>query len=229
LFRYSFSAKEGNYTIPALTFSFFNTQQKTYRQLETKPLSFRVLPPDLTAVQRDTSAILQARPSFINRIFYHRWWIVVFVAALIIAGLIISILREKKKAQVQEVNNEMTDATDEPVQPEPVPYIDPLAQSADKLYREQPADFYSTLNRELKMFLASQLNRQPFDISPNLVADLLDQAGVALTEAQRWQQLLQEIEWKLYSPDQTPEQMERLYAEAHALVKQLERTSLRPR
>lgn len=229
LFRYSFSAKEGNYTIPALTFSFFNTQQKTYQQLETKPLSFRVMPPDLTAVQRDTSAILQARPSFINRIFYHRWWIVVFVAALIIGGLIVSILKEKKKAQAQENKKELAEANDAAAPAEPMPYTDPLAQAADKLYREQPADFYSTLNRELKLFLASQLNRQPFDISPNLVADLLDQAGMGLTEAQRWQQLLQEIEWKLYSPDQTPEQMQRLFAEAHALVKQLERTSLRPR
>lgn len=228
LFRYSFTAKEGSHTLPALTFSFFNPQKKAYQQVVTQPISFQVLPPDLTAIQRDTAAIREARPTFINRIFYHRWWIVVFVAGLIIAGLIFSILREKKKAQAEH-DKAITDESEKEKPEAPTPYVDPLMQSSDKLYREQPAEFYSTLNRELKLFLATQLNRQPYDISPNLVADLLDQAGIGLSESQRWQQLMQEIEWKLYSPDQTPEQMQRFYAEAHALVKQLERSGIRPR
>jgi hypothetical protein len=97
IFDYSFTAaKEGDYTIAPIEFSFFDLSSGKYKTISTKTIALHISKgtgrrPVIAADNRS------GRESFSEEIFTHRWMIIVPVALLIILGLLLWLRVDKKR------------------------------------------------------------------------------------------------------------------------------------
>ncbi|MFN8247073.1 MAG: hypothetical protein U0T56_11895, partial [Ferruginibacter sp.] len=217
----AFSVQQpGNYTIQPFRFSYFDPAAGEYKEVETEPLQLTVDPADPSLVNQVPGQI--EKLSFINRIFYHRWWIIIFVAVVILSGLLIWVWRDKKetdrKMKETKPDKEIPEATvsDAPAIPEQA--VNPLQASADCLESADPSDFYRVLNRELKACLCTTFSLEPSRLNLSALPDLLDRQGISPVLALRTQHLMQRLEQIIYTPFEGGVQARALYEEAQGLV-----------
>lgn len=221
VFEIAFSVQQpGNYTIQPFRFSYFDPAAGEYKEVETEPLQLTVDPADPSLVNQVPGQI--EKLSFINRIFYHRWWIIIFVAVVILSGLLIWVWRDKKetdrKMKETKPDKEIPEATvsDAPAIPEQA--VNPLQASADCLESADPSDFYRVLNRELKACLCTTFSLEPSRLNLSALPDLLDRQGISPVLALRTQHLMQRLEQIIYTPFEGGVQARALYEEAQGLV-----------
>jgi len=88
-------------------------------------------------------------------------------------------------------------------------------------------DFYSLLNTELKNYLSHKLRVDPSEINTKNIAAIMDKKNISNDTALQLQQLLQEIEWQLYTPFERNEKMNTLYQNAHDIIQQVNAHDIR--
>lgn len=232
IFEYRFSAnKSGDYTIPSVTFSYFDPVHAKYRETSTAAFRFTVT----EVVMNTINAVEGSAPgtetvSGINRIFNNRWWIIEFIAIVMIVGLIIWLRYDKKAA---EKKTHETSKTPEEAEMESIAKIsaanqqNPLEQTELCLFRNNCPEFYSILNNELKYFLARKLAVESTAISTKTIGIILDKKGIDNDTALQLQQLLQEIEWKLYTPFERNDKMNQLYQNALGIIQSMNSNDIR--
>ncbi len=230
-FEYSFSADNaGAYTIPAIVFSYFDPVSATYKTVQTPPIECTVSKG--TGINTDTAALHPQKLSFINRIFHHRWWIVLFVAFVVLTSLFFWIKKESKSASHEKMHLEKEEEPEmikdtfnqqiiETVQQ------NPLQQTEDCLGRTDCASFYSLLNTELKTFLSGKLRMPVNAISSNTVMGVMDQRGISNDIILQLQDLMREIEWQLYTPFERTEKMNELYGQAQSVIQMINLATFR--
>jgi hypothetical protein len=226
-FDYSFTVNDtGNYTIPAIRFSYFDPSSSTYQSISTAPLVFRVLKGNGRSAEL-AKADSEARPSFVNRIFYHRWWIIVFIAVLVFSGLIIWLLKERSHnrklatiKQVQEVKDEDL-LINKKLEVSAINQQNVFAETEKCLFKDDCVGFYGLLNAELKKYLSTKLAVDLPSINSNSISTLMDKKGIPNDIVLRLQSIMQQIEWQLYTPFEKNETMNVLYHEAHEIVQQI--------
>ena len=90
------------------------------------------------------------------------------------------------------------------------------------LQKDNCNDFYTLLNQELKYFLSQKLLLSLENITIKNISIEMDKAGIDNYVSLQTQQLLQEIEWQLYTPFERSEKMYGFYARAQTLVQSLQ-------
>lgn len=220
IFDYSFTAaKEGNYTIPPVEFSFFDGAAGKYKTVNTKPVTVHIAKG--TGKRLVIAADNRSRQeSFAEKIFTHRWMIIVPVAVLIIAGLLLWLKTDKKREKEKRIAAALQQLQAAPVVEETLP-SNPLEQSELVLVQNDPRKFYETIGKELHLFLAARLKIPVETISKKAIADGLDRLGVNITDSLAVQQLLDDIALQLYTPFADENKMQEYYVEAVRLVKNL--------
>ncbi len=230
-FEYSFAADDsGHYTLPAIQLSYFDPATAAYKIATTDPIAFQVTKGSGRPAEFAKLEAQIERPSFINRIFNHRWWMVVFIAGIIITGLIIWLIRDNKHTEekLQPVIKEEDEAINEMIEASVVAQQNVFAETEKCLYTDDCFGFYTLLNIELKTWLANKLSVNANVVNSNSIVFIMDKKGIANDIVLKLQELMQQIEWQLYTPFERNEKMNELYREAQELVQMINVYDIRP-
>jgi len=221
VFEYPFTiAKPGNYIIPAIGFSFFNVRENRYKTVTTNPLSIVVTRGiGKKPVTMNENIVKTGKEQFFDTLFTNRWLIIVPLAILMLTGLFISFQKENK--------NQATPPAPEKIEEDTAPEgketvteiaVNPLILTEEKLVLRDSPGFYKALNNELMKFLASKLQIPLATINKKRIAEEADKKGITVYTTLQIQQLLDDIEWQLYTPLATEEKMQDMYNNADAIV-----------
>lgn len=210
----------GNYTIPAITFDFFDPASGKYRSAVTRPVNFTVKKGTGKALNNPVSE--NSKEKFLNKLFYNRWILVSVIASLIIAGLLYWLFREIKR---DKKNVDLSNAV--PAAPEPKKIIEIedaaslLKGTEEYLIQNNSKAFYDSLNSCLKNYLTNWLQLPSESLNKKNIAEQLDRKVVATETAIRFQQLLDEVEWQLYTPIADEDKMPVIFENARELLEVL--------
>lgn len=219
VFEYGFSAdKPGTYIIPAINFSYFDPVSGIYKSTSSKQLTVTVT--NAVAGASMPGGIMSKREpvSGINRIFNNRWWIIFFIASIVIPGLVFWIRREKKRTATVTASLVEEQPLEEPVNIPVMSPLNPLSGAEACLDDENCRIFYRQLNNELKQFFANRFNVSSESVNSRQIASILDRNHISNETALQVQQLLQKIEWKTYTPFERDEDLRILYNQAQDII-----------
>jgi hypothetical protein len=215
-FEYTFTAsKRGSYIIPAIDFSFFNVVAEKYITLSSEPLTVSVTQGSDKGSFTKNNSTLQPKPTaFLDGLLNNRWWILGTLPLLSI--LIIWFRKTKKKtiptqAPADTAAAELTAISDNST-------INPFALSEEKMIGRDSKEFYEALNHELRNFLAATLQIPLATITKKIIETQADEQGIAMYTRLQIQQLLDDIEWQLYTPLASVDSMEDMYQRATAIA-----------
>ena len=198
VFEYTFAViKNGSYTLPAVEYSFFDPVTSQYKTVSTKPININVSKgtgkQPVISVAENTGS----REIFSETIFTKRWLIIVPVALLIFFGLVFWLRVDGKKQQQSAAAKKIAEENNEIKQ---LPVENPLAKTEMMLLSNNAVGFYTTLNKELRIFLAAKLQLAPETMNKKNIAEGLDRLGVSVGMSMVIQDLLDEISLQLYTP-----------------------------
>ena len=222
-FDYSFSVnKEGDYVLPAITFSYFDPKAAAYKTITTKEFSFKVTKANGPVTYNNMATDNKEKVSGINKIFNNRWWIIEFIAAVMIIGLIIWMRKNKstpvtKDVEVVKEEIKLNDI----IETSAINQQNPLIKTEECLYQDDCSGFYSLLNTELKKYLANKFSIDPSEVNTKNIAAVMDKRNINNETVLQLQQLLREVEWQLYTPFERNEKMSVLFQDAHDIIQQI--------
>ena len=213
----------GAYKIPVIRFSYFNPAVTAYKTDSTKPISFSVIKGTTQPVY-DIDTLSQKRPESISQqIFSHREWIVGVIAFIMIIGLYTWNRLDRKaklKKRIAEEKQKIAIAKEEALQLQLVADKpqNPLHKTEECLNSTDCTAFYTLLNSELKGWLAEKFSINLPEVNAKKINAVFDKAGIDNATTLQVQQLMQEIEWQLYTPFERNDTMNELYSRAQASI-----------
>lgn len=228
-FEYPFTVSSpGTYTIPPVAFSFFDPASGAYRTLTSKPFEITITrgngkPSDSVTIDQPE------KERFFNHLFSNRWLVVVPLILIIIAGLFIWLRREKKKenalsklalekAAEQQAATEEQRLMEKKLMEE---MADPLEKAKTVMEEGDAPKFYRSLNENMRLFLAKRFGIPAEDLNKKTIAEAMDKRGVDNLLSLQVQQLLDELEWQLYTPLADTAGIQPMCEKADDLVQQL--------
>ena len=213
--------KAGNYTLPAIEFSFFDPKTGRYKTIATRPIDITVTKGTGKPRQTDITQNTITRESFLNSFFNNRLRVVSVVAVLIILGLLFWLKfenRNNKKSipvHITEDEEKINAWPDERQLQRPQ---NPLAAVEEYLQKNDGQRFYTTLNQSLKQFLTDRFSIKPEELNKKTISEQMDKSGINFETCIQLQKLMDEIEWQLYTPIADNKQMQQIYVRANELV-----------
>ena len=217
-FEFPFTvSKAGTYTLPAVEYSYFDAVTSTYKTITTKPIIITVAKGTGKALTAGYNPVKDpGKERFFDIFFTNRLFVILLVAVIIFAGLFFWLKKENKKEVADFIAKNVKE---EPVVAEiPQVPVNPLVSTEHKLVERDCLGFYETLNKELRNFLASRLVVPMETINKKRIAEELDKKGVTVSTSLQVQQLLDAIEWQLYTPCADESKMEEMYQAADSIV-----------
>lgn len=221
IFEFPFTVSTpGRYTLPAVEFSFFDIRDAKYKTVSSNPIAIAVTkgtgkPKNVTQVNA------RSNDNWLTKFFNNRLRVVSFIAVLIIIGLIIWLKRDtKNEKQLADTMQAEEKIKEEEKQVEEIlpAQQNPLKLAEECLHQEDAKLFYTHLNQGLKNFLAKKLVLPAEDLNRKNIAEKLDAKGISNETAVELQQLMDEMEWQLYTPFADNEKMKTMYDRASDLL-----------
>ena len=221
-FEYTFIVKQpGNYTLPPVALSYFNTKEKAYRTVTTDSLTINVV----KGTGKPAALVLQEkseREQFFEKLFTHRWWIAGPVAIIILMGLLYWIKKEMKKDGSEKIINPDAPGNTVSIQ-DNLPRQhqlskDVLAGSGYYLELKQAKEFYKTLNKEWQQFLSVRFQIPIQEINKVTITDALSKGNFSDEIIREVVEVMENLEWELYSPLSSAEKMDTLFNRAKTMI-----------
>ena len=221
-FEYPFTVTNpGTYTILPIEFSFFDVQHNTYKTVKTDTFSFIVS----KGTGRPSDSVLIVQPEkekFFNHFFTNRWIIIIPIILLVFAGLFFWMRNENKKDDERKKEDLNKFAQQEKIKVAEAALIadqeDPLEAVKECLEKSDNSNFYKNLNSCLRNFLSKKLNIAPDELTKKLIAEKMDKKGFSNEVSIQLQQLMDEIEWQLYTSSSEEEKMQDIYERTDELI-----------
>lgn len=216
----------GTYTLPPVNFSYFDNKEGKYKTISTAALPFTVSKGTGKPKQQEVAAANNSNNSILNRFFSSRLRVVSTVAILIICGLIFWLQLEKRKqekeeqATVAEESAAVPETSIEAQRFEPVS-VNPLAAAEENLHQADGNNFYVLLNQSLKQYLSDFLQINPEELNRKTISEEMDKKGISNQTSLHLQQLMDEIEWQLYTPFADASQKQELLDKTHDMIQLL--------
>jgi hypothetical protein len=224
-FVYPFTAsKAGTYTLPAAQFSYFDPSAKVYKTLTGKPIVITVTKGKGKANPSKNYAVATGNGHFTDTVFTNRMWFIFPVILIIFSGLFLWIKAENKKEKARAILFQQQ-AEKAAMNVSETPRGNPLVNTEASLILNDGKGFYKALNNELRQFLAGQLAVPVETINKKGIAEELDKKGVAVSTSLQIQQLLNDVEWQLYTPFSNEDKMQEMYQAANTIVHAFESLS----
>jgi BatD DUF11 like domain len=227
IITYSFTIEQaGNYTLPAIKFSYFDPKQGRYKTDSTKPIAFTVKKgtgkkpaPAITAIKKEPESLL-------NKFIGNRRWVISLVAALILCGLIFWLKRDTKKEKIITANQlkaaEKSMEEEKIIKTIALEEKNWLAKSEELLHGENSTAFYNELNFSLKKYLSKKLDLPIETINKKSIAEQLDKKNISTHTSIHLQQVMNDIELQLYAPFAEKEKMQELYDNTADMIQLLD-------
>lgn len=227
IIEYPFTvAVAGTYILPPVQFSYFDIAANKYKAVNTKAITITVTKG--TFKKPAVPIIAESKNSkekFFGTIFSQRWMIALPIAILIIFILLLWLKKEnRKQAAVRALdivaaeNNKRKNESQKLIQQIPV---NPLAVTEVKLVQHDAKGFYQAINKELRSYISIKLLLPLETMNKKNIAEALDKAGIPFNKSLAFQQLLDDIEWQLYTPYADESKMEEIYERAGRVIQAL--------
>lgn len=219
----------GEFTLPPITYSYFDPAEQTYRTLSTDPIEVSIAPgaeelptPSVAGANRemverraDEIQPLKAVPDSLRRgevsiITNPAYWLTWLLPALLIAG---SLYWQRRQQILLEEADKLLWLN-----------AGPKAQRAIENARRIDADAYVSVGSVLNTYLAEKLGRPVAGLTQDELAAVLQMQGIGADLIQRVKLALAEAEMGRFSPNvYVPERGGRLLNELHHLVDELDK------
>ena len=228
----------GEYTIPAVKFSYFDIDEKTYKTLSTPEYTIRVkrgnganggngenseaqvisytqkedikqLGTDIRYIDTKPLQIKNEKLIIINYDFLWLWYVVPFVLALII--LIVLRKQIKEAADITRVRYKRANKVAQKR----------LKAAAAALKANNKDAFYAAIEQAAWTYLSDRLSIPTADLNKENIATLLRQKGVSDTRISEVMNVLSTAEFARYAPS-TDHAMDDLYTATTNLINNLE-------
>ncbi len=197
--------KEGNYTIPAINFSFFNSKNKAYKSINTKDIALTITKGSQKRYNIKNAKISQQN---IN-------WVLISVIALPFL-LLTTILIFKKKKKPNEIATQVEiTKTENERSIKTKNYFEKVELLLNNNITNQ---FFIELHTAFKKYLADTFLPENEILTLQNLKQSMIQKRVADITIQHTQQLLQEIEQKFYSPFLSQHSNAALYQKIKELI-----------
>lgn len=222
IFEFHFTvAKQGIYNIPALQFSFFDSRESKYKVISTKPLQVNVTKGTGKPKKIPIEDNVRAKDNYLTKFFNNRLRVVSILTLLIITGLIIWLKRDTRKEKfirASVIEQEEKNKEGKPDEEIMLGQQNPLADAAEYLLLGAGKLFYTELNKGLKNYLSKKFDIAPEELNKKNISEQLDKKGIANEISVQLQELMDEIEWQLYTPFVDNEKMKGINERANDLI-----------
>lgn len=226
-FTYPFTVSNaGTYTIPPVSFSFFDPASLVYRTLYTRPLVITVargtgIPNN--SYLKNKITISPNETSILNR-----YGLYFAAGILLLAGIIFWIFQ--KNISRKKTGLLKTQATDknpgkDPVETRPE-FIIPgntLQEAYEKLMQENSMAFYSVLDASFKKYLSAKFKVPTEELTKKRLNEELDKCNVGLGTSLLLSSLMEDVELNLYAPPSNATHLKEVYEKASEVVSLLDK------
>ncbi|HQW82971.1 MAG TPA: BatD family protein, partial [Ferruginibacter sp.] len=223
IFEFPFTvSKAGSYQLPAVEFVFFDSENATYKTVSSKPITITVT--KSTGKQKNIVTNDNPAPenNFLTRFFNNRLRVVSVVASLIIICLIFWLKldsRKEKKANI--IKLEELNTIEKPIEEIIESQHNPLELAEEQLLKEDGKAFYMALNEGLKKYLSKKFSIAPEELDKKKIIEQVDKKGIANETAMQLYNLIDEIEFELYTPIAHTEKMKEIYERTNTVIQLL--------
>lgn len=226
IFEFPFIPRSrGEYTIPPIEYSYYDTVAGKYVTVSTEPISFNVeqgsdtsytQAPNLPTIERrgvknlgeDIRYIVVKKPHFSRNSFWMSSPLYIILYVLVLLGALVAwyLLRrfEARKADVVGTKNRAATKM----------ALRRLKLAGDFLSKNLYSAFYEELHRALLGFISDKLNMKVEDLTKENISERLVSGGTAEELSARFVALLDACEYARYSPDSGNAAMSAHYDEA---------------
>lgn len=214
-------ADSGSYIIPSIKFSFFDPSARAYKTITTKSITVNISKGNIKPLTTMVNIKKEKPISLLIKIFSSRWLVILFLTGIIIVAVIFWISKENKEEEKMKVEKlkEETIKNDIPVLLSS--NINYLEKTESCLSKDDCLDFYMLLNTEIKQFLAKKFLVEKEKINSGSLIAIMDKHNIDNNIVLQTQQLMQEIEWQLYTPFEHTEILNEMYARAQTIIQML--------
>lgn len=227
----------GEYTIPAIKFSYYDTQEKTYKTLSSPEYTIKVA----RAAGADETAVVS---NFVNKedirqlgtdiryIYIGQmrtvqkplilfgsltYWMLLLVPLLIAIVLFIIFRRQiRENADMQRVRYKRANKVAQKR----------LKQAKQLLAQNQKEKFYEEIERAALLYLSDRLSIPTADLNKDNIKEILKQKSVNEDLINSVYQLLSDAEFARYAPAQSDSEMQNIYNQTANIINQLENQKL---
>ena len=217
---YSFLiAKTGIYTLPTITFSYFNVIQKKYITDSTKPIVLTVIKGVKKNEIENNKAVKQNSFYFNN----YKWIAGILISIIAIAMFLLIKIAKKKKVvnlpriETEENKNEKTTTENLVLLPK-----NWLAEAHNKI-SEDSNTFFKELHLGLINYLSTKLNLPVATITKKNIEIMFNKKNIDANTTLKLQQLFTNLEMQLYTPFANSKKMQELYYDAQEIIRLLDR------
>ena len=217
IFEFPFTADlAGHYQLPAIDFSYFDPAIASYKIIHIDPISFSVQKGLHKPVYTADTIVTKPPASFSQKMFTNRGWIVGSIAMMMLAGLFLWLKKERTSSDKKAAVPQPAELPKEKINPfiKTVNFNlqNPLSKTEDCLNNTDCNQFYNLLYSEMNAWLGYKFLPGEQNINTKAITLAMDKAGIDNEIILQLQQLLQEIEWQLYTPFERKDSMGQLYS-----------------
>lgn len=214
-FSYNFiAAKPGKYTLPPITFSYFDPAAKTYKTISSDPVQIQVN----HTLKKKTTPVVNAPAQHIRADWMkYAVWTAAFLG--IFWGLIFIYRQSKKDAQLKIEKAKEFAALEKLREAELKP--DPLQEARVFRVSGDFGKFYGSVNRAIWKGVADKLQLPASELNKLNIAAGLRSRGWRDEEIIQLKNVLNECEMKLYTPAYNVPDVERILGEAESITNRL--------
>jgi len=227
-FIYPFTvANAGTYTIPPVSFSFFDPALASYKTLHTEPLVITVSKgtgnPNKPYLKKD---IVQRQGE--TRVL-SRYGLYFAAGLLLFAGIFFWVFQKKyisrKKNGFLETQSgdKIREGNMIKTEPEFVIPGNPLKEAHEKLMEENGFAFYSVLDASFKKYLSVKFKVPAEELTKKRLNEELDKYNVGLGTSLLLSSLIEEVELNLYAPPSNAIHLKEVYEKASEVVSLLDK------
>ena len=226
-FIYPFTVSNaGTYTIPPVSFSFFDPASSVYKTLHTEPL--------VITVTRGTG--IPNNPYLKNKIIQSpkvtsvlsMYGLYFAIGILLLAGIIFwifqkNISRKKNELLNTKAKNENPGKEVIETKPEFIIPANPLEEAHEKLMEENSGAFYSVLDASFKKYLSARFKVPAEELTKKRLNEELDKCNVGLGTSLLLSSLMEDVELNLYAPPSNVNHLKEVYEKASEVVSLLDK------
>jgi len=225
-FTYPFTvSKAGTYTIPTVSFSYFDPALATYKTLFTQPLVVTITKgkgfPNSPYLK---NKIVEVPTSIINVLKNNAVYFIIGIVSL--AGIIFWIFQINISDKKSKVITKPKDASENNISKEEKAFVipeSPLEKAHQKLVEENRIAFYSILDASLKKYLSAKFKVPAEELNKKRINEELDKCNVGLGTSLRLSSLMDNIELNLYAPASNVNHLKEVYEKASEVVSLLDK------
>jgi hypothetical protein len=225
-FTYPFTvSKAGGYTIPAISFSYFDPELATYKTLFTQPLVITITKgkgiPNSSYLK---SKIAKAHTGIINVLKNNAIYFIIGIVSL--AGIIFWIFQINISNKKSKIITNPTEPAENNISIEEKIFVipeSPLEKAHLQLVEENSMAFYSVLDASLKKYLSAKFKVPAEELNKKRINEELDKCNIGLGTSLRLTSLMDNIELNLYAPASNVNQLKDVYEKASEVVSLLDK------